>query len=383
MKICAIICEYNPFHNGHKYLIDEARRQSNADAVLCIMSGNFTQRGEAAVLEKHLRAKHAVLCGADIVIELPTVFATSNAEIFAKGAISLLSKIPAVTHLAFGAEFADKQVFLQAANALLDEPQSVSSTIKSLTKKGVGYAEAVATARSQVADERLFSSPNNILGIEYTKAILSTKSDIEILPVQRLGAGYHDEYAKDDFASATAIRKAMRESDLANITAFLPTEVANDLSTASEVNLDAFEKLAILRESPENLAKVLDCTEGLENAFIKAASGSISLEEALTSPRYTAARIRRIALQNLLNIRKDLVIECLENDLYLHPLAYKQDRTEILSTLSKATIPFLAAGTQKSKLNATATKCLAIDETAEKMYAALTGKEYENKTCII
>ncbi len=383
MKICAIICEYNPFHNGHKYLIDEARRQSNADAVLCIMSGNFTQRGEAAVLEKHLRAKHAVLCGADIVIELPTVFATSNAEIFAKGAISLLSKIPAVKHLAFGAEFADKQVFLQAANALLDEPETVSSTVKALIKSGVGYAEAIATARSKIADERLFSSPNNILGIEYTKAILSTKSDIEILPVQRLGAGYHDKYAKDNFASATAIRKALREDTLSEMLAFLPPEAAVDLQSASEVNLNAFEKFAILRESPENLAKVLDCTEGLENAFVKAASGSIPLEEALTSPRYTAARIRRIALQNLLNIRKELVFECLENDLYLHPLAYRQDRTEILSTLSKATIPFLAAGTQKSKLNATATKCLAVDELAEKMYASLTRKVYENKTCII
>ena len=383
MKICAIICEYNPFHNGHKYLIAEAKRQSNADAVLCLMSGNFTQRGEAAVLEKHLRAKHAILSGADIVLELPTVFATSNAEIFAKGAISLLSKIPAVQYLAFGAEFADKETFLQAANALICEPKAVSSTVKALTKSGVGYAEAIATARSKVADERLFSSPNNILGIEYTKAVLAKNSSIEILPIQRLGAGYHDECAKDDFASATAIRKAMREKDLSTMKAFLPSEVANDLQSASEVNLDTFEKLAILRETPQKIAATLDCTEGLENAFLKAASGAISLEEALISPRYTAARIRRIALQNLLNIRKDFVLECLESDLYLHPLAYKQDQTEILSALSKAKIPFLASGIQKSRLNATATKCLAVDELAEKMYATLTGREHENKTCIV
>ncbi len=383
MKICAIICEYNPFHNGHKYLIDEAKRQSNADAILCIMSGNFTQRGDAAVLEKHLRARHAILSGADIVIELPTVFATSNAEIFAKGAISLLSKIPAVKHLAFGAEFADKELFLQAAKALINEPQAVSSTVKTLTKNGVGYAEAIATARSKVADERLFSSPNNILGIEYTKAILAQNSSIEILPIQRLGAGYHDEYAKEDFASATAIRKAVRENDLLSMQTFLPAVVAADLQSATEVNLDAFEKLAILRETPEKIAKTLDCTEGLENAFIKAASSTLSLEEALTSPRYTAARIRRIALQNLLNIRKELVFECLENDLYLHPLAYKRERTDVLSALSKATVPFLASGIQKSRLNDTATKCLAVDEIAEKMYATLTRMVYENKTHII
>ena len=383
MKICAIICEYNPFHNGHKYLIDEAKRQSNADAILCIMSGNFTQRGDAAVLEKHLRARHAILSGADIVIELPTVFATSNAEIFAKGAISLLSKIPAVKYLAFGAEYAGKDLFLQAANALISEPQTVSSTVKTLTKNGVGYAEAIATARSKVADERLFSSPNNILGIEYTKAIVERNAPIEILPIQRVGAGYHDECAKEDFASATAIRKAMRENDLITMQAYLPEVVANDLQFATEVNLDTFEKLSILRETPEKIAKVLDCTEGLENAFVKAASSTLTLEESLTSPRYTAARIRRIALQNLLNIRKELVFECLESDLYLHPLAYKQDRAEVLSTLSEATIPFLSSGIQKSKLSATATKCLAVDELAEKMYAALTGRKYENKTHII
>ena len=383
MKICAIICEYNPFHNGHKYLIAEAKRQSNADAVLCLMSGNFTQRGEAAVLEKHLRAKHAILSGADIVIELPTVFATSNAEIFAKGAISLLSKIPSVQYLAFGAEFADKETFLQAANTLIREPQTVSSTVKTLTKSGIGYAEAIATARSKVADKRLFSSPNNILGIEYTKAILAQNSSIEILPIQRLGAGYHDECARDDFASATAIRKSLKENNLLSMNDFLPTEVINDLQSATEVNLDSFEKLAILHETPNNISATLDCTEGLENAFLKAASSTLSLEDALTSPRYTAARIRRIALQNLLNIRKDLILECLDSDLYLRPLAYKQERTEILSALSKATIPFLAAGTQKSKLNATATKCLAVDELAEKIYAALTGSEYVNKTCII
>ena len=104
MKICAIICEYNPFHNGHKYLIDQAKLLSGADAILCIMSGNFVQRGESAILEKHQRAALAVEYGADIVIELPTVFATSNAELFARGSISILAKIPQVTHLCFGGE---------------------------------------------------------------------------------------------------------------------------------------------------------------------------------------------------------------------------------------------------------------------------------------
>ena len=130
MKICAIICEYNPFHNGHLYHIQEAKRLSGADCILCLMSGNFVQRGEEAILNKFTRAKHAVLAGADIVIELPTIFATSNAEIFAKGAISLLSAIPSVEYLCFGAETANADAFLQTAKLLNDEPDEVSFKIK-------------------------------------------------------------------------------------------------------------------------------------------------------------------------------------------------------------------------------------------------------------
>jgi len=118
MKICAVICEYNPFHNGHAYQLSEAKKRSQADAVLCIMSGNFVQRGESAIVDKFTRAKHAVLGGADAVIELPTIFATSNAELFAKGAISILSSIPDVTTLCFGAETASTEAFLQTAKLI-------------------------------------------------------------------------------------------------------------------------------------------------------------------------------------------------------------------------------------------------------------------------
>ena len=146
MKICAIICEYNPFHNGHLYQLMEAKRQSGADAILCIMSGNFVQRGEAATMDKFTRAKHAVLAGADAVIELPTVFACSNAELFAKGALSILSSIPAVSTLCFGAETADKAAFLLAARYLNNEPKEVSEKIKELISTGVSYAKARANA---------------------------------------------------------------------------------------------------------------------------------------------------------------------------------------------------------------------------------------------
>ena len=179
MKICAIICEYNPFHNGHLYQIQEAKRLSGADAILCIMSGNFVQRGEAAILDKFTRAKHAVLAGADVVVELPTPFAISNAELFAKGAISILSKIPSVTTLCFGAENASKTAFTLAARYLNDEPKEISEKIKSYASEGMSYAKARAKAWVGFLPLDLLCSPNNILALEYTRAILNANASID------------------------------------------------------------------------------------------------------------------------------------------------------------------------------------------------------------
>ena len=383
MKICAIICEYNPFHNGHEYLLREAKIRSGADAVLCIMSGNFIQRGEAAILEKHIRAKHAVECGADIVIELPTVFATSNAEVFARGAISILSKIPSITHLCFGAETADKEAFQRTARALTTEPETVSEEIKAQMKKGVSYAAAVTEARKKHLPTTLFTTPNNILGLEYTKALLSIGSPIEILPVQRVGANYLDACIHAEYSSATAIRAAAFEGRIYDVERQTPKQVFDDLLLASKIDLSLAEKLAILNVSTELLATTLDCSEGLENAFKTAATSTKTLEESLVSTRYTASRIRRIALQNLLNVRKDFIFECLSNPLYIHPLAYKSERTDLLSALSKASIPFLSSGKEKRSLTRTAKACLSKDEYAEQVYSVLAEQEFEHKTILL
>ena len=383
MKICAIICEFNPFHNGHQYLLSEAKKRTNADALLCIMSGNFVQRGEIAILDKYTRAKHAVECGADIVIELPTVFATSNAEIFASGAISILSKIPSVTHLAFGAEYADKTAFLETAKGLINEPPIVAKTVKALMDTGVGYAQAIATARAQVGDKRLFESPNNILGIEYTKAILAQNAKIEIVPIQRLGSGYNNLVLEGTFASASAIRKAYFGNEPANIEMFLPSSVHNDLTMAQEISLDTHEKLAILQTEPQVLATTLDCSEGLENAFLKACMSPDLLEKSLSSPRYTAARIRRIALQNLLGIREPFIRACLSVPLYLQPLAYRKARPDLLSELSKASIPFLSSGKTKAQLIGVAKDCYEKDDYANNIYAIVHGNTPSEDTVIL
>ncbi len=383
MKICAIICEYNPFHNGHEYLIKEAKRRSGADAVLCLMSGNFVQRGSVAVLPKRNRAIHAVKCSADAVIELPAVFATSNAEIFASGAISLLSKIPEVTCLAFGAELGEKEPFLQAATALLKEPEAVSKTVKTLMSQGMGYAQAISTARAQVADSRLFNSPNNILGIEYTKAILKYNANIDILPIERIGSGYLETKLDGPYISATAIRLALQDRNINALTRYVPNCVLYDLSNCVFVNPDPFEKIAVLKQSAEELSKILDCTEGLENALISAASEAEPLERTLCSPRYTASRIRRIALHSLLGITRDFIQECLTSPLYLAPLAYKKSRKDVLSVLGKSDLPLLSSVREQKKLSSTAAKCRALDERATKIFDVMRGKVTDHSVAII
>ena len=369
MKICAIICEYNPFHNGHLYQLREAKRLSNADAVLCIMSGNFVQRGEAAIIDKFTRAKHAVLAGADAVIELPTVFATSNAELFAKGAIKLLSSIPAVSTLCFGAEKDDKTDFIQAANLLNNEPDEVSIKIKTLTASGMSYAKARIEAWNGMIPEGILSLPNNILGVEYTRAILSSNSPIDILPIKRIGGAYKEETLKSNYSSASAIRAAIiQKQDCANN---LPDFVANDLPKTITTALDTLEKYAILSSSPQKIASVCDCTEGLENAFLKAAESPLSLIESLTSARYTSSRIRRIALQNLLNVQEELIRESLTSSLYLRVLALNKNKKELLSVLSESSYPIMARPRDAQLLSGTAKKCFETDVFAEKVFGLL------------
>ena len=372
MKICAIICEYNPFHNGHLYQLREAKRLSEADAILCIMSGNFVQRGEAAIMEKFTRAKHAVLAGADAVIELPTVFATSNAELFAKGAIKILSSIPSVTTLCFGSETADKEALLQAAGLLNNEPKEVSSKIKALTATGISYAKARADAWKDILPPELLTSPNNILGVEYARAILSMNSSIELLPIARIGSGYNEKAIQENYSSASAIRQAITNNE--DFASNLPSFVSCDLPSNLENMLETLEKYALLSSPLEKIASVCDCTEGLENALKKASTEVQPLVENLTSTRYTSSRIRRIALQNLLNIDENLIRSGLLNPLYLRVLAVKNPAKDVLSVLSESSYPIIARPRDSLNLKDTAKEVFLVDTFAEKIHALLYPK---------
>ena len=382
MKICAIICEYNPFHNGHAHHIAQAKRLSGADAVVCIMSGNFVQRGEAAILGKYTRAKHAVLSGADAVIELPCVFATSPAEIFAKGGVKIATALNA-SSLAFGVENGTEADFIRAAKLLSVEPESVSKEIKRLLGEGYSYAKARSLAWKDRFPDGFLSSPNNILAIEYAKAVLQSGANIKLIPGPRIGGAYLDETLSENFSSATAIRKALEKGEKEKLSSQVPPFAFVDLPKKHYDTLESAEKIALISTPTNEIKQTLDCTEGLENALKKAVTAGVSnIAEHLTSKRYTTSRIRRIMLQNLLKISASFVEECLNDPLYGNLLAIKKENTSLLSAFSKD-FPLLVRAYDENGLTGVAKKCRDCDRFADTIFTLVRNLPPERKNVFI
>lgn len=381
MKICAIICEYNPFHNGHLYQLRAVKQMTDSDSVVCFMSGNFVQRGEAALLGKYTRAKHAVLAGADAVVELPVVFSTSPAEIFAKGAVKLLSSVPAVNLLCFGAESGEKEDFYAAAQAMENEPPTVSAEIKRLLKSGVSYAKARAEAWKSVFPSELLLRPNNLLGVEYTRAISASGANVGIFPLKRIGSDYSDVAMHGNYSSATAIRTAVLHGEREKATEALPPFVLKDIPLYFTDYSLLLEKFALSERSAEEIRSVCDCTEGLENALKHAAEKNLpDIVQELTSKRYTASRIRRILLQNLLKISEAFIRECLSSDLYLNILAVGKNREKILRALGESEFPVLIRAGDEKKLNGTAKTCFEKNRCADEIFSLIRELRPEKKT---
>lgn len=385
MKICAIICEFNPFHNGHKYLLEEARRLSGCDRVLCIMSGGFTQRGDIAILSATTRARHAILGGADCVIGLPVAFSVAPAEIFAKGAIKIISSIPEVCSLAFGCEDNDKQKYLNSAQILLNESEEFKKCLNKNLDEGISYIKSYCEAFKSVGgNTELLEKPNNILGIEYTKAILSADCNIEILPVKRRGANFNDNELKSNFSSASAIRE--------NITSALvkenvPDFAYEDLKRATDVEKFKWQaRYDLVRADPEHLKNIFGCNEGLENRLIDVAQ-NCNYDEILktcTSKRYSQSRIKRIMCSNLLGIYENDSKCFLNSELYIKPLAVnKHCADEIFSSLSKSKFPLITRGRDLEKLSALGKKCFELDTKAFTLYNLLSGNTNSDNLLLI
>ncbi len=310
MKTAAIICEYNPFHNGHKFHIEETKQSLGVDAVVLVMSGNFVQRGEVALFDKKLRAKAAIACGADLCIELPATYSLASAEFFADGAIKILNSLGVVDFLSFGTECEDLESLKNIAQLLADEPDDFSEAIKENLAKGVSFPLARAKAVSKVLGDSaadLLSTPNNILAIEYLKALISSKSNIAPFSVLRKGADHDSTLPKGNIASATFVRDIILNGQ--DFSQFVPDDAYKIFKDAKIHSLKALEK-AILCElvkiPAENLTKIADVGEGIENrikAKAETASNLDELADSIKTKRYTHSRVRRILLSALLGIK--------------------------------------------------------------------------------
>lgn len=390
MKICAIICEYNPFHNGHKYLIEQAKILSGCDAVLCLMSGSFTQRGEAAILPKFLRAEHAVKGGADCVIQLPAAFSVAPAEIFASGAISILKRIPAVKCLAFGSENADCAEIAKAVDIMSGE--KFNKAVAENLESGTSYKRSLSSALQKFgADEKLVTSPNGVLALEYAKAIKNTGADIKILPIQRKGAGFNDSGLKDEFSSASAIRANLNDEKVAeNVPPYVFEALQKTDTVGAALRADALIRYALAESEKKDLARIFGCSEGLENKL--KADMNLTAEELIacaTNKRYTSSRIRRILTANMLKLYSDDVKSYISEGTYIRPLAIRGSlKDEIFAEFARSELPVIIKKMSLAELtdgNCAARNCYSADLRADFVRALIFNEspEYEYTVRII
>lgn len=313
MKIVGIVAEYNPFHNGHYHQLEETRRALSPDGIVAVMSGNFVQRGQPAFLDKWTRAHAALASGVNLVVELPTYYATASAEDFASGAVSCLEHMGIVTHLSFGSEASDLEALWHCADILVREPEAYKIPLKEALNRGDTFPKARAEALNQVLEHPVdLNQSNLILGIEYLKSLIKNNSTIIPFVVKRIGSGYHDKGLETQYASATALRGAYFSDTPTDFERYMPQASAKVLfnSALHPVQMKNFERQLLYKLrtlTVENLAGVRGVGEGLEYKIKREAqrSGSYdALVDAVKSKRYTQTRIQRTLLNAFLDIDK-------------------------------------------------------------------------------
>ncbi len=297
-----VIAEFNPFHNGHKYLIQTAKEFTN-DSIVAIMSGAFVQRGGIAVTDKLTRAKTAILNGADLVIELPVTFSHNTAQKFAMGAVATLNACGIIDTLAFGSECGSADTLMSVANILTNEPPEVSRRIKAFMSDGMSYPTAREIAYQGYIDTSVLKTPNDILALEYIRSSIELGANLKPLAIKRIGTGHDSTDVTGTIASASEIRRRLHSGEEADI--YMPDR---DFDVYDHKALDSAVISHLRLVSPVELAQINDVGEGLENKFISAAKLTDCVSDlcmAVKSKRYTLSRIRRIAYSALLGITKE------------------------------------------------------------------------------
>jgi predicted nucleotidyltransferase len=360
MIITGISTEYNPFHNGHLYHLAQARKISRSDGVICIMSGNFVQRGRPALLDKWARTKMALKNGVDLILELPLIYSIRSAEYFALGAIQLLTATGIVNYLVFGSELGKIEPFLALARVLNKEKPYFKKRLKIHLQTGLSYPKARENAlfdylsrevKEFPLDEeeirQIIASPNNILGLEYIKSLEQIKSSIKPLTIQRIKSSYHSEELSGTMASATAIRKKITEEELTAIKKFIPEKswkiLQEEISLGkAPINEDCLGTLILARLRQikrEELLSYAEIENGLENRIIEAAHKNGTLFQLISHIKtraFTWTRIQRNLLHILFGL-DDSAFQFFDEKgpSYLRVLGFNQQGEKIMTSLMK------------------------------------------------
>ncbi|MGI6571212.1 MAG: nucleotidyltransferase [Caldicoprobacterales bacterium] len=401
MRVLGIIAEYNPFHFGHLYHLRKSKELIKADYAVAVMSGQFTQRGEAAIADKWIRAETAVRCGVDLVLELPFVYAVQTAELFAYGGIQALNNTGLTTHVSFGSETGDLEPLQRIAAILLAEPEEYRMLLKSYLAKGFSYPAAryhgimdySKTSSEKLPDEVLkkaLSGSNSILGIEYLKALKKTHSSITPLTIPRIRSAYSSQKIQKGISSATSIRREILADGMTGRVAdALPGAVFDLLSEAfargmGPVDHHAMEDLILgilRRSSREEIAAWMDVEEGLENRIKEFAHKAAGLDDFLSqvkTRRYVLTRLQRILVHGLLNLTKQAFREMNSETgpAYLRILAFSEKAAPLLKRLGMtARVPVLTKAAHVNKLDDKVRRMFAYDCLATDLYGLATGSQ--------
>lgn len=350
-RVLGIIAEYNPFHNGHMYHLQKAKEQSGAQYCICVMSGNFVQRGNTSIVNKWKKAEMALLNGVDLVIELPTIYSVASAEGFSLGAIKLLNNLKIADAISFGTETSDFAALNNISSIVNEEPMKYKSILNSELKKGLSFPKARENALMLYLNDNkrydnILNTPNNILAIEYLKALKKIKSTIQPIPVKREKVYYNDNVIVDEFASATAIRKLLKNEEFSEIRKVVPKSTYQILEKETELgnvvlDLSRYEKEIIYnlrRMTVSEIAELPDVNEGLEHSLKNAANYSndiTNLINIVKTKRYTVTRIQRILICALLGITKRDVGMAKKTEPYIRVLGFNEKGKELISRINK------------------------------------------------
>lgn len=402
MKICGVIAEYNPFHNGHRLQLNAAKEKTKADVLIVVMSGMFTQRGDIAIAPKFTRAKMALSQGADIVIELPSCYALQPAEYFALGAVGILDAL-GTNYISYGTEAISETDRLVIDNfvTLTDKVSNkFEKHIKKNLQLGLSYPQARLEAFKQISkhdDVSILKSPNAILEVAYRNAIHRLKSKIKPYPVPRVGDAYHEESPQSKTASATAIRNLIREGK--DYSMYVPNECYNILdeylsnNNLADIDLLYPYFLHALATDPDMLTSISDASDELFNRMIHAASKTQSMREYIdevSTKRYSHARVSRAVMHSILNISGSLInLTRMQLPLYARVLGIKEEKKYALGYITKhSNIPVFTSVANPNLQTDLQQALLNIDIAATNLYnftvkkANLYNQDYTQKLTI-